>query len=358
MKHTNPLAKINNHGYKVKINHRQENGKTILFINYRPKNSKPQTKRIATLTGDRATDLNLINQAMLTRHNYEQNISKKINTPDLFSPNPNELTVISYIDTVKKGTRDRLHYLRKHVIDFAGEGFTIAQIDKQFINRFAEYIQKMIPKTARLYFAAFKSLINRATDEGFLEPIHSISKINIKYHSPKKEYLTSDELDKIVNAPYKDTEYKNAFLFACYTGLRYSDLATLKQSDIKDSRLTLTQQKTKETAYIDLCDEAIYIYNEQKEKHPDKEKLFQINSYSIWQKRVKQLITSANIDKHISGHCARHTFATLCITNDIDIYTTSSLMGHKNVNVTQIYANIVDKKKKDAIKRLPRLNRS
>jgi len=154
-----------------------------------------------------------------------------------------------------------------------------------------------------------------------------------------------------------DTEYKNAFLFACYTGLRFSDLSKLTQQDIRDNRLTITQTKTKETVYQDLCDEAIYIYNEQIEKHPNNEKLFQLHSYTTWRKKVIQLIDSAGITKHISGHCARHTFGTLCITSDIDIYTTSRLLGHRSITTSQRYSKVTDSRRKEMIQRLPRLDR-
>lgn len=63
----------------------------------------------------------------------------------------------------------------------------------------------------------------------------------------------------------------------------------------------------------------------------------------------------AGINKHITFHCARHTFATLCLTYDIDLYTVSKLLGHRDIKTTQIYAKLIDKKKDEAIDKLPKI---
>jgi len=70
-------------------------------------------------------------------------------------------------------------------------------------------------------------------------------------------------------------------------------------------------------------------------------------------RHIARWVKEAGINKKISFHCARHSFATICITNDIDIYTVKKLMGHKEISSTQIYAKLIDKKKDEAIDKIP-----
>ena len=71
---------------------------------------------------------------------------------------------------------------------------------------------------------------------------------------------------------------------------------------------------------------------------------------------IKKWVQKAGINKHITFHCARHTFATMCLTYDVDIYTVSKLLGHRDIGSTQIYAKLIDKKKDEAIDKLPSLD--
>lgn len=83
--------------------------------------------------------------------------------------------------------------------------------------------------------------------------------------------------------------------------------------------------------------------------------LFDINSYESWRVAVLKMMKEAGISKHITGHCARHTFATLCLTYEIPITTIAKLLGHTDIKHTQAYAKLVDKKKDEAIDKLPDL---
>jgi integrase len=177
--------------------------------------------------------------------------------------------------------------------------------------------------------------------------------LNIKYHNPKREFLSQEELSKLYHSPTRYEEVKNAFVFGCFTGLRFVDLFNLKFTDIKEGRLIVKQQKTQEVISIMLNETALEILKNQREKNKDN--VFNITSYDYWKKVVKKIIKDAGIEKNITGHCARHTFATLCITQGVDIFTTSKLLGHANVTTTQIYAKLIDKKKDEAIMMLPTL---
>ena len=79
----------------------------------------------------------------------------------------------------------------------------------------------------------------------------------------------------------------------------------------------------------------------------------------MWELRLqfhlRKWIKDAEIEKEISFHCARHTFATMCLTQEVDIFTVSKLLGHKDLESTQIYAKLIDKKKDEAIDKLPEI---
>jgi len=349
--HKAVLDKINNTGYNIKINHRTVNGKTILFLNYR-KDGINRTKRLVMLTGDKTNDLILVNNAMIKRNEFEKVANQ--NKPDrVFKPSTQNLRIADYIDQLPNNkTWQRITYLKKHLANFAGESLTLQQIDKQFCIKFTDYIQT-IGKSAKFYLAAFKHILTRAADEEIIHDIPYLRKLTIKYKPTSSDYLTWEEILKINATPYKHAEYKNAFLFACNTGLRYVDLHQLTFNDIHDGILSITQQKTKEPLRIKLSQSALKIVETQKAKNTTK--IFEIASFDMWRRNVKSLCKAAGITKRITGHSARHTFATLCVTLGHDIYVISKLLGHTSVKETQRYSKVEVEKKDAVIDTLPEL---
>jgi len=350
--HKSVLDKINNQGFSLKINHRTlANGKTILFLNYR-KDGITKTKRLVTLKGNKKDDLALINLAMVQRADHEKNLSNTKTKHNIFKAKSNALQVASYIDTLPNIKRySRLAYLKRHLEKFAGKELTFSQIDKQFCSKFVDYLIATIDKSAKYYVQAFKHVLTKAHDEDYLA---DVPRINIpKYHSPHKEYLTIEELQNIHATPVKNPEYKNAFLFACYTGIRFIDLKQITFNDIHDGKLAFIQQKTQEPVSVKLNQTALKIVETQKEKNSTR--IFDLKSHVSWNENVDKLAKAAGITKHITGHCARHTFATLCITQGADIYVVSKLLGHTNVRMTQLYAKMGEQRKDAVIDSLPEL---
>lgn len=87
-----------------------------------------------------------------------------------------------------------------------------------------------------------------------------------------------------------------------------------------------------------------------------RENIFEKLKYSAYQnKKLHKWVEDAGIDKHITFHCARHSFATLQLTMDTDIYTVSKLLGHRHLKTTEIYVKVIDKKKISAVSRIPEL---
>lgn len=169
------------------------------------------------------------------------------------------------------------------------------------------------------------------------------------------EYLTIDELRKVVDTPTK-RKVRKPFLFSCFTGMRWSDVSQLRWANVEEFggrwRVVFRQQKTKETTYIELNDQAMALMGDRGERDA---LVFDTPHYSWVNTQLAAWMREAGIDKHITFHCARHTFATMLLTLGTDLYTVSKLLGHTDISTTQIYAKIVDSKRQDAVDRIPQM---
>ncbi len=85
------------------------------------------------------------------------------------------------------------------------------------------------------------------------------------------------------------------------------------------------------------------------------EPIFELRSPAVIETHLKEWMEAASVDKHITFHCARHTFATTMLTTGVDLYTVSKLLGHSSIATTEIYGKIVDEKKVDAVNKLDNL---
>ena len=120
------------------------------------------------------------------------------------------------------------------------------------------------------------------------------------------------------------------------------------------NRITFHQQKTKGLQYLDISDQARNYLEE--EGQPD-ERVFMGLKYSSYTNvELTKWMLKAGITKNITFHCARHTFAVLQLSLGTEIYTLSKLLGHAEIKTTQIYANIIDEKKREAVNRIPDIN--
>jgi integrase len=206
------------------------------------------------------------------------------------------------------------------------------------------------------YLGCLRNALNMAVREDVIadNPIMKLSaQDKVKAPESQREYLTVEEVQQLeaTDSPYP--HIKQAFLFACYTGLRCSDVRTITWGKIvKDGekyRLHTVMFKTKRPFYIPLSKKAMQWMPERGDKTDD-ELIFENIPVQVNTKLYLQpWLDKAGITKPITFHCSRHTFGTMMLTLGADIYTTSKLMGHTKVEVTQIYAKIINKKKDDAV---------
>ena len=206
------------------------------------------------------------------------------------------------------------------------------------------------------YLGCLRNALNMAVREDVIadNPIMKLSaQDKVKAPESQREYLTVEEVQQLeaTDSPYP--HIKQAFLFACFTGLRCSDVRSITWGKIvKDGekyRLHTVMFKTKRPFYIPLSKKAMQWMPERGDKTDD-DLIFENIPVQVNTKLYLQpWLDKAGITKPITFHCSRHTFGTMMLTLGADIYTTSKLMGHTKVEVTQIYAKIINKKKDDAV---------
>ena len=271
----------------------------------------------------------------------------------------------------------------KRMTDYRGRNITFNNIDKDFLIGFIEHlnsdirdfdkegkVKKRRPKPlSNVYkealFARIMVALNKAERDGIIikNPGKDIDR-KLKPHSEQKTrcYLTLEELQRIIETDYRpDNDVKPAFLFCCFSGMRYSDVQKLTWGEITVSPEGCTQietnmQKTGKDIIIPLSDNALKWIPERSEM-PSGSRIFyklpdQVTNADV---RLKTLIKKADISKHVTFHVARHTFATLTLTYGADLYTVSKLLGHANIRTTQIYAKIVDESKRKAVNLIPKI---
>ncbi len=254
----------------------------------------------------------------------------------------------------------------KHLINFCGTQVTFREVDNDFCERFKNYLNDAIKSSGKnlssasisSYYSKFRACLKKAVKEKIIlsRPDDDIETPRIVEN--KREYLALDELRALVKTDCRYEVLKSAFLFSCLTGLRWSDVQKLQWSEVQKNsdgwRIVFNQQKTKGLQYLDISQQARnYLGTTGKAN----EKIFTGLKYSSYMNvALMQWMLKAGITKQITFHCARHTFAVLQLQLGTEIYTLSKLLGHSELKTTQIYAKIVDEKKREAVDRIPELS--
>lgn len=209
--------------------------------------------------------------------------------------------------------------------------------------------------TKALMFQKLTACLNEAVRQDLIPSSPAKAVKGFKNEESQREFLTLDEIRRLTEVPCPAPEIGRMFLFSCLTGLRWSDVSELRWSNVVESstgtRLVFTQKKTRALEYLDISAEAASLLGERGEK----DALVFRNSMPTQTARpyISAWVRAAGIDKHITFHCARHTFAILMLEYGTDIYTVSKLLGHKCLETTEVYAKILDKNKRAAVERLP-----
>ena len=206
--------------------------------------------------------------------------------------------------------------------------------------------------TASTYFSILKAGLKQAFIDEYLTVDISAKVKGITNIEKPRVALTMNEVQMLVDTPCKDDVLKRAFLFSILTGLRHSDIQTLRWKQIQQTskgtwQAVVIQQKTKRPDYKPVIQQALQLCGIRPDD--DEALVFEGLTDASWISRpLKVWIEASGIKKHITFHCGRHSYASLLLENGVDIYTIKSLMGHTNVKTTQIYTHIVNEQKEKA----------
>lgn len=257
-----------------------------------------------------------------------------------------------------RSTYKHLKSFVKDTPDILLRDIDIAKLE-QFRNHLL-YHCNLKQNSAASFFDVMKNSFYEAARRKIITDNPVLGMKSIKYNNPHREFLTIEEVNKLVQTPCYYPELKRAFLFSVFSGLRFSDVKNLTWKQVEYSKemgtyIRFTQQKTKGAETIPLSETAIKLIG-NKSGDLD-EKVFPNIKTGVWQNfKIKQWALDSGISKKVSFHTARHSFATIMLQKGAPIEVISKLLGHQDLKTTQIYAKIVDSSKVEAVKKLPTID--
>lgn len=286
--------------------------------------------------------------------------------------NKSKITFLDYYNKLKeeryesKGNYDNWDAAFKHIERYCSPTITLADIDEDFVKGFKKHLNTeaktksgtpLAQNSKYTYFNKLRAALREAYNEGYLDTNVIKSVKGFEQGESKREYLTYSELQAMATANCKYPVMKNAFLFSCLTGLRWSDINKMIWSEVRDedngSRVIFRQKKTDGLEYLYISKQARDLLGKRTN---ESDRVFTGLKYGAhFNAEILRWCMRAGITKHITFHSARHTNAVLLLENGADIYTVSKRLGHKELRTTEIYAKIIDKKMKEAANIIPEL---
>lgn len=267
----------------------------------------------------------------------------------------------SFIDSYKKKdlrvVQACFNQFKAYLKEAEIKELTAKQLDESIVQEFKNYLQENLNGESPVnYFKKFKMVIKQAIRKKIIisDPTLDI-KIKSNQGVIKKNILSPEEIQLLAKTETTNKELKRAFIFSLFTGLRFSDIIALRWNniDFNNNILNFKQEKTGEKVSLNLHPTALNILGKPKKTS---EHIFKLPSHTACSKGLKVWVKKAGINKHITWHCARHSFATNLIYFGADVNTASKLLGHTSFRYTERYTHIVNSLKEKAISNLPEAN--
>ena len=266
------------------------------------------------------------------------------------------------------GTLERYTTSLKHTIEFMQWKYNVSdiditKIDHAFITDYEFWLRSVrncANNTAVKYLKNFNKIIKLCLANDWLDK-NPFANYKSKVKEVERVYLTEAEIQSIIEKDFKTERLslvRDIFLFRCFTGLAYIDVKNLTKSHISfgidgEKWIFTHRQKTESASKIPILP-VTQIIIDKYENHPqcnNEDKLLPILSNQKMNAYLKEIAGVCEIEKELTFHIARHTFATtVTLTNGVPIESVSKMLGHKNLRTTQYYAKVLDRKVSDDMK--------
>ena len=271
-----------------------------------------------------------------------------------------------------------MNSLAKHIEAYAGQDVTFKEIDIDWVLDFIHYLKhdalnvnyirtskpcrrkeiKIGQNTQHRIIVNLNYVLKKAVKAKLIvaNPMNDLDKDDkVAAKSGTREYLTEDEVEKLINTPFTHGNYdiKEAFLFSCFTGLRFSDLKRLKMSDFRVDKkngryIKIQMVKTREPLKIFVPDVA---FNLLPDVEDEETPVFSLPKNDYSNQALRRWLIDAGInDKKITFHCARHSAATILYSSGMPIQTIQKQLGHIKATTTEVYAKMMDEAQSEASK--------
>ena len=268
------------------------------------------------------------------------------------------------------GTLERYTTSLKHTIEFMQWKYNISdiditKIDHAFITDYEFWLRSVrncANNTAVKYIKNFNKIIKICLANDWLDK-NPLANYKSKVKEVERVYLTEAEIQSVIEKDFKTERLslvRDIFLFSCFTGLAYIDVKNLTKSHISygidgEKWIFTHRQKTESASKIPILPVTQMIIDKY-ENHPqciNEDKLLPILSNQKMNAYLKEIAGVCEIEKELTFHIARHTFATtVTLTNGVPIESVSKMLGHKNLRTTQHYAKVLDRKVSDDMKKI------
>lgn len=278
-------------------------------------------------------------------------------------------------DDLSKGRRYELTACLRRIKEYEGNRETLlTNINEDWVRGFLAYLRSarsnrhknmqaphLQENTVLAMFTQLVIILNSAVRERLIgyNPAAGIErKEKPHYQGDRRVYLTQDEVERLTETPYPcdGWDVDKAFLFSCFTGLRFSDLKSLTTNNIErdgdDIYVVFRAQKTGKAQRLKVGAMALRYLPMGRESG---KLLFVLPSNAVANQKLSRWVAAAGISKKVSFHVARHTAATLLLSAGCSLETVAYQLGHSNLATTQIYAKITDKAQAAAMDTLDRL---
>lgn len=277
----------------------------------------------------------------------------------------------NYLDTYTKKDKRMVNIALSRFKSFLADtpeysmfvkGLKPEQLDKDMMLAFADYLQEHSEgEGGKSIFQRFKKVVNYAVEHNVMSK-NPCKDVKVTGVAKPKDVLVGAEIVQLLqtDVPNQNPEIRKAFIFSLYTGVRFCDVKVLTFGNVDFASKTIRFQQSKTKGDSDKSWVTIPLRDDLLELIGDGDKqalIFDLPSYEMCCKSVKRWVKRAGIDKNISWHCARHSFATNALVNGADVRVVASILGHSSLTYTMRYLEAVDEYKKKAVDSLPSINK-